>query len=269
MTYFLHRAPSILLNSVRASMAPGSPAAGTPASAGPADPNLIEDLVAANRILADQGVLDGYGHVSARHPGNSGRYLLSRSLAPELVTAGDIMEFDLDSNPVDQRGRTMYLERFIHGEIYRARPEVNAVVHSHSPAVVPFGVSSVALKPIYHMSAFLHRGVPVFEIREAAGMTDLLVRDPQLGRALARSLGDKPVALMRGHGNVTVGSGIPFAVYYAIYTEVNARLQLQAIGLGGSVKYLAPEEGKLYEPNIAGTISRPWELWKKKALGRA
>jgi len=266
MTYFLHRASSILLHASRASVTPGSPAAGTPASAGPVDPNLVEDLVAANRILADQGVLDGYGHVSVRHPANSERYLLSRSLAPELVTAGDIMEFDLDSNPVDQRGRNMYLERFIHGEIYRARPEVNAVVHSHSPAVVPFGVSSVTLKPIYHMSAFLHQGVPVFEIREAAGMTDMLVRDANLGRALARSLGDKPVALMRGHGNVTVGSSIPFAVYYAIYTEVNARLQLQAISLGGSINYLAPEEGKLYAPNIKGTISRPWELWKRKAL---
>ncbi len=268
MAYFLHRAPSLLLHATRASAAPRSPAGGAPASAGPADPALIEDLVAANRILANQGVLDGYGHVSVRHPKNAERYFLSRSLAPELVTAADIMEYDLDSNPVDQRGRTMYLERFIHGEIYKARPEVNAVVHSHSPAVVPFSVSSVALKPIYHMSAFLHRGVPVFEIRDAAGMTDLLVRDPQLGRALARSLGDKPVALMRGHGNVTVGSSIPFAVYYAIYTEVNARLQLQAIGLGGSVNYIAPEEGKLYEPNIAGTISRPWELWKKKAIGK-
>jgi len=268
MAYFLHRAPSLLLHATRASAAPRSPAGGAPASAGPADPALIEDLVAANRILANQGVLDGYGHVSVRHPKNAERYFLSRSLAPELVTAADIMEYDLDSNPVDQRGRTMYLERFIHGEIYKARPEVNAVVHSHSPAVVPFSVSSVALKPIYHMSAFLHRGVPVFEIRDAAGMTDLLVRDPQLGRALARSLGDKPVALMRGHGNVTVGASIPFAVYYAIYTEVNARLQLQAIGLGGSVNYIAPEEGKLYEPNIAGTISRPWELWKKKAIGK-
>ena len=124
MATFLHRAPSILLHAARASMAPDSPAGGAPASAGPVDPNLIEDLVAANRILADQGVLDGYGHVSVRHPGNSGRYLLSRSLAPELVTAGDIMGFDLDSNPVDQRGRTMYLERFIHGEIYKARPDV-------------------------------------------------------------------------------------------------------------------------------------------------
>lgn len=267
MTTFLHRAPSILLHAVRASMAPGSPAGGAPASAGPAESNLIEDLVAANRILADQGVLDGYGHVSVRHPGNPERYLLSRSLAPELVTSGDIMEFDLDSNPADQRGRTMYLERFIHGEIYKARPEINAVVHSHSPAVVPFGVSNVPLRPLYHMSGFLSEGVPVFEIRDAGGMTDLLVRNPALGRALAQSLVDKPVALMRGHGNVVVGSTIPLAVYRAVYTEVNARLQVQAIILGGSITYLEPEEGRLAAVNIAGTIGRPWELWKKKALG--
>ena len=269
MATFLHRAPSILLHAARASVAPDSPAGAAPESAGPADPNLIEDLVAANRILADQGVLDGYGHVSVRHPKKPKRYLLSRSVAPELVTTADIMEYDLDSNPVHLRGRTMYLERFIHGEIYKARPEINAVVHSHSPAVVPFGVSNVPLRPLYHMSAFLSEGVPLFEIRDAGGMTDLLVRNPELGRALAQSLADKPVALMRGHGNVVVGSTIPLAVYRAVYTEVNARLQVQAIMLGGSITYLQPEEGRLAAANIAGTIGRPWELWKKKALGRA
>lgn len=268
MTYFLHRAPSILLHASRASIAPGSPAGGAPASGGPVDPGLLEDLSAANRILADQGVLDGYGHVSVRHPGNPERYFLSRSLAPELVTTTDIMEYDLDSNPVDQRGRTMYLERFIHGEIYKARPEVNAVVHSHSPAVVPFGVSTTPLRALYHMSAFLSEGVPLFEIRDTGGMTDLLVRNPELGRALAHTLADKPVALMRGHGNVVVGSTIPLAVYRAVYTEVNARLQVQAILLGGNITYLEPEEGRLAATNIAGTISRPWELWKRKALAK-
>jgi Class II Aldolase and Adducin N-terminal domain len=124
-----------------------------PTSAGPADPGLIEDLVAANRILADQGVLDGYGHVSARHNLDPNRYLLSRSVALELVTAEDIVEFDLDSNPVDPRGRKFYLERFIHGEIYNARPDVKSVVHHHSPAVIPFGVTKVPLRPIYHMAA--------------------------------------------------------------------------------------------------------------------
>src|SRR5882672_4693478 len=155
-----------------------------PASAGPADPALIDDLVAANRILVDQGVVDGYGHVSIRHPADPQRYLMSRSIAPELVTAADIMEYDLDSAAVDARGRTSYLERFIHGEIYRARPDVKAVVHNHSPSVIPFGVSTVPLRPLYHMSAFLGGGVPVFDIKAAAGQpTDMLVRTPALGRA--------------------------------------------------------------------------------------
>src|SRR5881397_1979579 len=172
-----------------------------PASAGPPDPKLVEDLVAANRILVDQGVLDGYGHVSARHDRDPNRYLMSRSLAPELVTGADILEYDLDSTPVEPRGRSLYLERFIHGEIYRARPDVKAIVHHHSPSVIPFGVSPVPLRPLYHMSAFLGGGVPVFDIKAAAGQaTDMLVRTPALGHALAQTLGDRPVALMRGHG---------------------------------------------------------------------
>ena len=130
-------------------------------------------------------MLDGFGHVSVRHPNAPDRYFLSRSMAPAIITADDIIEFDLDSNPVDQRGRLMYIERFIHGEIYKARPDVNAVVHSHSPTVVPFSVTTVKLQPICHMSAFLGGGVPNFEIRDAAGMTDLLIRDAELGRALA------------------------------------------------------------------------------------
>ncbi len=265
MAYFLHRAPSILLASAKLSMASGG---GAPASAGPADPAVIEDLVAANRILADQGVLDGYGHVSVRHPRNPQRYLLSRSRAPALVTAEDIMEYDLDSVPVDQQGRTMYVERYIHGEIFKARPEVQVVVHTHSPTVVPFGISSVAMRPVYHMSGFLAEGLPVYEIRDAGGMTDMLVRDPHLGRALAETLGGKPAALMRGHGNVLVGESVPIAVYRAVYMEVNARLQLQAIQLGGSITYLEPEEGRLADQNIMPTVGRPWELWKRKALGK-
>jgi HCOMODA/2-hydroxy-3-carboxy-muconic semialdehyde decarboxylase len=191
---------------------------------------------------------------------------MSRSLAPELVCAADILEYDLDSQPVDPRAPRGFLERFIHGEIYKARPEVNAVVHSHSPSVIPFGASSVPMQPIYHMSSFLHPGVPVFEIREAGGMTDMLVRDPELGAALARALGERPVALMRGHGNVVVAPSVPLVVFRAIYTETNARLQMQAIGLGGSVTYLAPEEGRKSEVTNAGTIERPWELWKKSVL---
>jgi len=237
-----------------------------PTSAGPADPALIEDLVAANRILADQGVVDGYGHVSARHNLDPNRYLLARSMAPELVTAEDIVEFDLDSNPVDPRGRKFYLERFIHGEIYKARPEVKSVVHHHSPAVIPFGVTHVALKPIYHMAAFVGLGVPVFEIRTAGGMTNMLVSTPELGRALARTLGDKPAALMRGHGAVVVGGSIPESVGRSIYLQMNARLQAQAIALGGEITYLDPDEVR--KVGGLGGYDRAWQLWKSKTMGR-
>ena len=234
-----------------------------PASAGSADPSLIEDLVAANRILADQGVLDGYGHVSARHDHDSNRYLLSRSLAPELVTADDIMEYDLDSNPLDAQGRVLYVERFIHGEIYKARAEVKAIVHNHAPSVIPFGVSTVPLRPLYHMAAFLWEGVPVFEIRDVAGMTDLLVRSPALGRALAQSLGNKAAALMRGHGAVVVGSSLPEVVGRSIYMQMNAKLQAQAMAFGGPITYLDPEEARRVD--LSG-YQRAWELWKRKAL---
>ncbi len=240
-----------------------------PPSGGPMDRNLIDDLVAANRILADQGVVDGYGHVSVRHPGDPQRYLMSRSIAPELVTAADVMEYDLDSSAVDARGRTSYLERFIHGEIYRARPDVRAVVHNHSPSVIPFGVSQVPLRPLYHMSAFLGGGVPVFDIKAAAGQpTDMLVRTPALGRALAQTLADRPVALMRGHGAVVVGDSLPRVVFRSVYTEMNARLQAQAMALGGTVTYLDDEEARRADASVGGTVPRPWELWKKKALAK-
>jgi ribulose-5-phosphate 4-epimerase/fuculose-1-phosphate aldolase len=240
-----------------------------PATAGPVDPKLIEDLVAANRTLADQGVVDGYGHVSVRHDKSADRYLMSRSIAPELVTAADIMEYDLDSVAVDPKGRAVYLERFIHGEIYRVRPDVRAIVHNHSPSVIPFGVTGAPLRPLYHMSAFLWPGVPVFEIRDAGGPgTDMLVRSPALGQGLARTLGAGPVALMRGHGAVVVGGNLPEVVFRSVYTEVNARLQAQAMALGGPVNYLDTEEAKKAQASIAGTIPRPWELWKRKALAR-
>jgi len=235
----------------------------------PLDPGLIDDLVAANRILVDQGVLDGYGHVSVRHPADPQRYLMSRSIAPELVTAADVMEYDLDSNPVDARGRATYLERFIHGEVYRVRPDVRAVVHDHSPSVIPFGVSTAPLRPLYHMSAFLGGGVPVFDIKTASGQsTDMLVRTAALGKSLAQTLGTRPVALMRGHGAVVVGASLPLVVFRAVYTEMNARLQAQALALGGPVTYLDDEEARRAEASVGGTVTRPWELWRRKALGR-
>jgi ribulose-5-phosphate 4-epimerase/fuculose-1-phosphate aldolase len=244
-------------------------AASGQAPAPPPDPALVEDLVAANRILADQGVLDGYGHVSARHDKDPSRFLMSRSIAPELVAAVDVLEYDLDANPLDAGGRTSYLERFIHGAIYRARPDVKAVVHHHSPSVIPFGVTTVPLKPLYHMGAFLGGGVPIFDIKAAAGgPTDMLVRTLALGHALARALGARPVALMRGHGAVVVGADLREAVFRSVYTEVNARLQAQAMSLsGGAVTYLDADEARHADASIGGTLSRPWDLWKKKAIG--
>src|SRR5215831_17880758 len=145
-----------------------------PASVGTPDPSLIEDLVAAYRILAQQNVLDGFGHVSTRHDRSANRFIMSRSLAPELVTAGDLIEFDLDGNAVDAKGRSLYSERFIHGEIYRARPDVRAVVHNHAASLIPFGVTNTPLRPMYHMASFIGNGVPVFDIRKSAGITDML-----------------------------------------------------------------------------------------------
>ncbi len=227
---------------------------------------LIEDLVAANRILADQGVVDGYGHVSVRLDRDPGRYLLARSLAPELVTAADIMEFDLDSRPVDGRGRAMYLERFIHGEIYKVRPDVTAIVHHHSPSVIPFTISTVPLRPLYHMSSFVGEGVPIFEIRAAGGMTDMLISDPDLGRALAKTLGGHPAALLRGHGSVVVGPTLPLAVGRSIYMEINAKLQIQAMALPGGLTYLDPEEVRKVEARQ--DYARSWDLWRRKALAK-
>jgi HCOMODA/2-hydroxy-3-carboxy-muconic semialdehyde decarboxylase len=261
------RAPSPLAQLI-VMTSPDVSGAAAPVSAGPVDPASIEDLVAASRILAAEGVLDGYGHVSTRHPARSDRYLMSRSLAPALVTADDIMELDLESNPVDPRGRTMFRERFIHGMIYRARPDVTAVVHSHSPAVIPFGITQVPMKPTFHMAAFLYDEPPVFEIRDVAGWTNMLITSNQLGEALARTLGAKSVALMRGHGNVVVGPSLPIAVFRAIYTEVNARLQTSAIGLGGPINYLSPEEGDIITNKHPGDVGRAWTLWKTKALGK-
>ncbi len=175
------------------------------------DPAVIKDLVDANHILYDQRVVDGFGHVSVRHPEHWDRFLISRSMAPALVTAADIMEIDLDGRPIAMNAPASYLERFIHGGIYRARPDVVAIVHSHSPAIIPFGiVPGATLKPVSHMGGFLAQGAPVFEIRDTAGpASDMLVKTPELGRALAQSLGAHSIVLMRGHGSTTCWSRRP------------------------------------------------------------
>jgi ribulose-5-phosphate 4-epimerase/fuculose-1-phosphate aldolase len=229
---------------------------------------LIEDLVAASRILAQHEVLDAYGHVSARSDRRPDHFLISRSLAPALMTAADVMELDADSEAPAGDKRKGFLERYIHGEIYRARPEIMAIVHSHSASVIPFGVTRTRLRPIYHMGAFLWSGTPVFDIRKTREENDLLVRDRPLGKALAGSLGSCNCVLMRGHGMTVVGDGVPEAVYRAIYTEMNARLQLQASALEGPIEFLSDEEGRRSTAANRGTLERPWELWKKRALGR-
>jgi ribulose-5-phosphate 4-epimerase/fuculose-1-phosphate aldolase len=229
------------------------------------DQALIDDLVTANHILASEGILDGYGHVSVRNPANPNHYFLSRSLAPGLVTTADIIEYDLDSNPIGD-ARLSYRERFIHGEIYKARPDVMAIVHDHSPAVIPFSVSSVPLRAVSHMAAFIGLGIPVFEIRDVEGMTDMLISNPKRGQALAKTLGDHPAALMRGHGAVVAGESIKVAVGRAVYLDLNARVQEQAIALGGKVTYFEAEEAKKTAPQDG--FERAWDVWKRKAAAK-
>jgi ribulose-5-phosphate 4-epimerase/fuculose-1-phosphate aldolase len=230
------------------------------------DPAVLEDIVVGSRILADFGVVDGFGHVSARHPTNPNHFLMSRSLAPALVTADDIMEFDLDGNPVDARGRAVFLERFIHSEIYKARPDVMSVVHTHSPGVIPFSVSKVPLRAMFHNPAFLAVGVPVWDIRKDFGETSMLVANAALGKSLAEALGGKPVVLMRGHGDVAVGPTTKMAVFRAYYTDVNARLQAQALALGGEPNYLTPGEGVKADQTNFAVMDRIWNLWRMKVL---
>jgi ribulose-5-phosphate 4-epimerase/fuculose-1-phosphate aldolase len=234
------------------------------------DVDRIAELVLANHILVNQGVLDAFGHISVRSAKNPNHYFISRSRAPALVSADDIMEYDLDDHPIDARGRASYIERFIHSEIYRARPDVQSVVHSHSAGVIPFGVSDVPLKPISHMSGFLVRAVPVFEIREAGGdETDMLIENASLGAALAKKLGSGSAVLMRGHGDVVVGNSIKLAVFHAIYTEVNARLQAEALRLGKHIVFLNEAEAAKVAAVNDKQVDRPWDLWKSQALSSA
>ena len=228
-----------------------------------ADDALIDKLVLANRILYDQGVVDAFGHVSVRHDQSPVHFLLARNMAPALVRRDDIVTFDLDGAALDANGRRVYLERFIHGEIYRARPDVHAVVHSHSPSVIPFGVTRQPLRPVFHMSGFLGQGTALFDIRDTAGDTDMLVSNAALGKALAASLGARSTVLMRGHGSTVVGSSIEQTIYRAIYAEVNARLQMQAIGLG-EVTYLNEQEAAKAMATNDTQLARVWELWSKR-----
>src|SRR5712691_5030767 len=228
--------------------------------------NLIADLAAASRILAAHGVVDGFGHVSLRHPAAPDRYLMARSVAPALVVPDDIIEYDLDSNPVNANGRSSFLERFIHGEIYKARPDIQSVVHSHSPSVIPFGLVRVPLTAMFHNAAFIAAGVPVFDIREKFGATDMLVGNREKGVALAAVMGEKDVVLMRAHGSVACGPTLQTAVFRAVYTEVNARIQHWAAALkgGAPIAALDPEEGRLSDAVNQTAGMRAWDLWRSQ-----
>ena len=234
----------------------------------------LEDLVASYRILAEHGVIDAYGHVSLRSPSNPRRYYLARSLAPERVQLEDIMEYDLDSKPVDPQGRESVYERFIHGEIFKARPEVMAVVHNHSPSVVPFSVTGVPMKALWHMAAFVGSGegagLPNWEIRDVRKGTNLLVNDGVLGAHLAKTLGKAPAALMRGHGSVTVGESLPRAVGRSVYLEQSARMQMQAMFLAGANgKITWFDESEVQASMPLQDYKRAWPLWREKALAQA
>jgi HCOMODA/2-hydroxy-3-carboxy-muconic semialdehyde decarboxylase len=227
--------------------------------------SIIEDLVIASRVCVEHGVIDAYGHVSARNPENPNTYFISRDLAPEFITEADILEMDMDSAPVRKDSPKSYNERFIHSEIYKARPDVMSIVHNHSHSVVPFSCTTCELRPIFHMSAFIGLGVPNWDIREAQQGTDMLVRNSFLGKSLADKLGPHPAALMRGHGSVVVGEKIQVAVGRTIYLDQNAKMQYQAMMMAGSpmeVIYMDDDE-------VAANVKwqeyyRSWDLWKRK-----
>jgi HCOMODA/2-hydroxy-3-carboxy-muconic semialdehyde decarboxylase len=233
------------------------------------DPALIADLVAANHILYDHGVVDAFGHVSVRHDKRPDRFLLARNMAPGSVTAGDILEFGLDGAPVDPQGPRPYLERFIHSEIYAARPDIVAVVHSHSHSIVPLSISvEHRLRAVVHMAGFIGPEAPLFEIRDAGGpATDLLIRSPELGRSLARSLAASNIVVMRGHGSTVTAPSLPLVVYRAIYAELNARCQLQAMQ-HGPITALTAAEAAACIATVEGQVHRPWEIWIREAAER-
>ncbi len=220
---------------------------------------VIEDLVAANRILAAEGILPGYGHVSARHPEDPDRYFLSRAIAPELVTADDILELDLDSVIIAPSGSSSYLERFIHGEIYKARPDVQAVVHNHSPTVISFGIGTTPLRPVFHQAAFFLDGIPIWDYRDFGTAEGALVVTPERGRGLAVALSDRPVVLMRNHGVTVVASSLPMVVGRSITLEDNAEMQSAALARGDRITYL-----EFAEESMGSDFLRAWDLWKRR-----
>lgn len=227
----------------------------------------LRDLAIANRILAREGVVDAFGHVSLRHPGRPDRFFLARSRSPELVTPDDLMEFALDGTPVDARGRTPYSERFIHGAIYEKRPDVHSVIHNHSHEIIPYGITPVKLRPVLHVGGAIGEEVPVWDIRRKFGDTNMLVVNMDQGRDLAATLGRNRVALMRGHGCAVAGTTLREAVFTAVYLQVNAKLQTEAMALSDDVQYLSPGELALTKEMLSQQIGldRAWEYWTRRA----
>lgn len=229
--------------------------------------DFLRDLAIANRILAHEGVVDAFGHVSIRHPERPERYFMARSRSPELVTIADLMEFELDGTPVDPQGRTPYSERFIHGAIYEKRKDVQSVIHNHSHEVIPYGITPIKLRPVLHVGAAIGDGVPVWDIRRNFGETNMLVVNMEQGRDLAATLGANRVALMRGHGCAVAGKTLREAVFTAIYLQVNAKLQSEAMKLSGEVQYLSAGELAKTKEMLSQEIGlqRAWEYWTMRA----
>lgn len=245
-------------------------------TASPAPPTMlqiVDDLIVANKILSHEGIVDGLGHISVRSVERADRFLLGRDLAPSLQTSADLIEYDLEGKAVSATAPVGVSERFIHAAIYKARPDVMSIVHAHTPSVLAFAVSNIPLRPVYHMATFLIGGnMPMFEIRKVPGSVGMLVGTNELGTALAQVLGDRPVALLRGHGFVVVGPSIPEAVSRSIFLDVNARVQAEAMALGGSVNLLTSVDagalgGQSSAPGQPIVYPRSWWYWKDRALG--
>ncbi|WP_394834640.1 class II aldolase/adducin family protein [Pendulispora rubella] len=223
----------------------------------------VEELRAATQILVGEGILDGFGHVSTRHPEQPDRYFMLLRNVDGPAAEARVLELDADSNPIGPGDVRPSIERFIHGEIYRQRPDVLAVVHTHAPPLIPFGVCNVALRPLYHMCGFLEDGASVFDIRKEHGTTNMLVTSYELGQSLAASLGRRAMVLMRGHGATVVGTSLKEAVFRSVYATLNAQLQTVAMQLGQPT-FLNTGEAKLADELHHAVLDRPWEYWVKK-----
>lgn len=226
---------------------------------------LMEELVTANRILAREGVVDSFGHISVRHPDNPNHFFMSRARAPDCVEIDDIMEFTLEGKLISSDSRQPYLERFIHGTVLESRPDIHSVVHNHSPSVIPFGATGTIIKPIMHMAASIGHEVPIWDSQTKFGDTNLLIANLEMGRDFASFLGARRTALMRGHGSVIAGTDIRHAVHISIYLEVGAKLQMEAMRMG-NVQYLTSGEvDKIIARTASYTINRAWENWCRRA----